>query len=1212
MGVAGYAGGYVVGDPSVTEFEALARLAAGVLDAPSATITALDEHATRLGASGVSWASDEEAPFLRWVASAEGTNANPLSTFDLTQPTAEPLHAAGLRGAVVVPLREGRLLGVLAIYTTTAPSPATRRRLLDLGAIATQLLVARRGALLRAAGERQARMAASLGDLLRGEPDERTGLRLARETLGVARVVLWKVDGAALIASASYDRDRQSNAVEFRATPVPALLRALGEREVIPASEARVDPRTSELAASYLVPHAIASLMIAPIFHAGRVAAALAFEHDEVRRWTIDEIRFAAAVAGWLALARTDDAVSSQSTNTDRRLVELVATTEDRIAITDVEGRFVYANPSMGRALGTDPRDLVGRSAAEFSPPHLKDLPGLRRFRETGDLTTSSSTIIREIVAPGRGSMTWEISGTPFETGGTTYVGYVARDVTAATARLDATMTHISLAIAHVALDGQFLRFNDQFRALVGRDAATLRAYRVAIDLSPPPDARGVSVIDALGLESRGIDLAAIRAQLVTSNEAYELEHELVRPDGTTVWIELSIALVRDASLRASYFVVVARDVTARHHTDRALRGLADTLAVTGSALVARACAFLGSTLGARCVLVGRFRGAVVEPLAAWLDGEPFAAPNYPLQGTPCEGVMRGEICYHPDHLQTQFPDDPMLRELGVDSYMGAPIRDATGLAVGVVAVLGEHAFDPDLPSADLVQLCATRISSELQRIEATELLATREEQLRQITEGAQETFWLATWPPQSLIYVSRGFELLTGRSLASVYSQGEGLGTSLHPEDRAGVDELMLHVDAVPVDRSARVVRTDGRMRWVQVRASIVRDHDGKPYRIAGSFEDITQIKETQQALEERERQLADALALTEREVEQLQVRLGEHDELHGMVGSSQLLRGVYRRLRQVSQSDVTVLIAGESGTGKELAANALHALSARKSKPFVAINCAAIPEALLESELFGHVKGAFTGAGRDKIGLMQAAEGGTLFLDEIGDMSPILQVKVLRALQERVIRRVGDEKVIPVDIRIISASHRDLKSLVTSGKMREDFYYRIKVFEIEMPALRERCEDIPVLANHFVHELGRAAGKPKLTISVDAMRALVNHRWPGNVRELRNAIEHALVTVTGATIQVNDLPLEVRSGALGIFEAASHAAPVAAAPMPAPTPAPTATLSPSDLREQIEQALLRSGGNRAEAARLLGIGRVTLWKRMRRLGMTTDGDEA
>jgi transcriptional regulator with PAS, ATPase and Fis domain len=288
-----------------------------------------------------------------------------------------------------------------------------------------------------------------------------------------------------------------------------------------------------------------------------------------------------------------------------------------------------------------------------------------------------------------------------------------------------------------------------------------------------------------------------------------------------------------------------------------------------------------------------------------------------------------------------------------------------------------------------------------------------------------------------------------------------------------------------------------------------------------------------------------------------------------------------VYRKLRLAAQSDVTVLLTGESGTGKELAAAAIHSLSERRSRPFVAINCSAIPEALLESELFGHVKGAFTGAVRDKIGLFQSADGGTLFLDEVADMPPQLQVKVLRALQEREVRRVGDEQVSRINVRIIAATNRNLEKLILTEKLREDFYYRIRVFDIPLPPLRERRDDIPLLVRHFLQEIG--AGKPRSSrgITAEGFRALMNHDWPGNIRELRNAIEHGLVTASGREIGIDDLPAQVQS--VGRLETA---------------------LTPEQYleRERLITVLRETGGNRTKAAALLGTSRVTLWKKMRR----------
>lgn len=309
-------------------------------------------------------------------------------------------------------------------------------------------------------------------------------------------------------------------------------------------------------------------------------------------------------------------------------------------------------------------------------------------------------------------------------------------------------------------------------------------------------------------------------------------------------------------------------------------------------------------------------------------------------------------------------------------------------------------------------------------------------------------------------------------------------------------------------------------------------------------------------------------------------------------LVGKSSPMQEVFRRLRLAAQSEVTVLLTGESGTGKELAARAIHALSGRKDKPFIAINCSAIPETLLESELFGHVKGAFTGASRDKTGVFQAVDGGTLFLDEVGDMSPLLQLKLLRVLQEGEIRRVGDDRGIKVNVRLITATNRDLKDLLSSGKLREDFYYRIHVFEITLPPLRERREDIPLLVDHFIAEGSQAGEKAVKGIARDALQQVMKYSWPGNVRELRNAIQHAFVTVGGDRLTLLDLPPETRH------------APSSQAHLPS-----TAALNAKGQAERthILEALQAVQGSRTEAAKRLGVSRVTLWKKMRRLGIAT-----
>jgi len=231
---------------------------------------------------------------------------------------------------------------------------------------------------------------------------------------------------------------------------------------------------------------------------------------------------------------------------------------------------------------------------------------------------------------------------------------------------------------------------------------------------------------------------------------------------------------------------------------------------------------------------------------------------------------------------------------------------------------------------------------------------------------------------------------------------------------------------------------------------------------------------------------------------------------------------------LRLVAQSDVMVLLTGESGTGKELAARAIHALSARKAQPFFAINCSAIPETLLESELFGHVKGAFIEAIRDKIGVWQAADGGTVFLDEIGDTSPLLQLKLLRVWHEGEIRRVGDDRAIKINVCLITATNRHVQSLMAEGTLREDFYYRIHVFQITLSPLRERRVVIPLLVNHFMEDNAKVFNREVHEIAQDALPRLQEYGWPGNVRELKNSMEHAFVIVTGTASLIGTFPLK------------------------------------------------------------------------------------
>ncbi len=311
-----------------------------------------------------------------------------------------------------------------------------------------------------------------------------------------------------------------------------------------------------------------------------------------------------------------------------------------------------------------------------------------------------------------------------------------------------------------------------------------------------------------------------------------------------------------------------------------------------------------------------------------------------------------------------------------------------------------------------------------------------------------------------------------------------------------------------------------------------------------------------------------------------QLRRKIDEMNQFHEIVGRSPAIQRVLEQVRLVAQSDTTVLIRGESGTGKELIARAIHANSPRRYMPIVVVNCGALAEGILESELFGHEKGAFTGAQYRRKGKFEMADGGTLFLDEIGDISLKTQIDLLRVLEEKKICRVGGNRLIPVDFRLIAATNKDLEAMVAEGRFREDLYYRLNVFSIAIPPLRERREDIPLLVEHFLHKFARSMNKSIAGVSPAAMDLLIDYDWPGNVRELQNAIERAVLVCKTGEIQPGDLPFQVNGGREF---------------------SPGRTLADVE-RQHIERVLRETGWNISRAARLLGIDRVTLYNKIKK----------
>ncbi len=550
-----------------------------------------------------------------------------------------------------------------------------------------------------------------------------------------------------------------------------------------------------------------------------------------------------------------------------------------------------------------------------------------------------------------------------------------------------------------------------------------------------------------------------------------------------------------------------------------------------------------------------------VHALAFW-DGASFVEDvEYRLRGTPCADVLGGSICSYPERLQMLFPEDKDLATLGAESYVGVPLTDFHGKVLGHLVVMDIQPRVFGDQELRILRIFATRAGSELERSRAEDSLRRSEAQRRMlldinnavVTKLTRDELWAAIadavrrivpFDRLALSQYDAKYDRLRIVTYGGPYQRDDytPVGRELKLDDSpAGLaftsQRYVLRHDLEVERVTTSEERAYGHgFRSICALPLVVRGHSigaitmGSLNRAQYSEADATFLMEAANQIAiaiDNMRAYEESQALKARfeaEAVYLQEEIKSEHNFEEIIGQSGPIRRLLQQVERVAPTDATVLIRGETGTGKELLARAVHDRSPRKSRPLVKVNCGAIPSGLVESELFGHEKGAFTGATQRRIGRFELADGGTIFLDEVSELPVDTQVKLLRVLQESDFERVGSSQTIRVNVRVIAASNRNLQEAVKSGIFRADLFYRLNVFPLEVPALRERPQDIPLLVNFFLSKFAKSLGKEARGVSQKSMENLSRYPWPGNIRELQNVIERAVVLAKGPVVHVDD----------------------------------------------------------------------------------------
>jgi PAS domain S-box-containing protein len=547
------------------------------------------------------------------------------------------------------------------------------------------------------------------------------------------------------------------------------------------------------------------------------------------------------------------------------------------------------------------------------------------------------------------------------------------------------------------------------------------------------------------------------------------------------------------------------------------LRALVEgTAAATGVEFFQSLVKHLAAAINTRYAFVAEFLSPCrARTLGYWKRGEVVANVEWDLRGTPCEDVVSGNLCHHPHGVWRMFPTDRAFVDWRIESYLGVPLRDADGKTLGHLAVFDDRAMPDEPRRLYLFRVFAARAAGELQRLRDRQMLADSEQRFRDLYEEA----------PIAYIY-----EDLESRFVRANRAAIKLLG--LRPEEVPNTYGVTLLAPTPETTKKIAdaldAMKTQGR-EFQGVELELRRKDDGRPIWVQwfskpepdGKHTRTMLIDITDRVLMEREKQRL------EQQNQYLRDEIKSVHNFEEIVGRSDQIVSVLENVRRVAPTDATVLVTGETGTGKELVARAIHSAGGRRDRPLIKVNCAALPTTLVESELFGHEKGAFSGAVSRRVGRFELAHGGTIFLDEIGELPADVQSKLLRVLQEREFERVGGSASIKVDVRVIAATNRDLGRAVRDGLFREDLFYRLNVFPIHLPPLRHRQNDIPLIVQNLVEKFRSRLGKRLDGVSPETLARLVEYAWPGNIRELENVLERAAIVATTPIIDLDERQL-------------------------------------------------------------------------------------